>query len=115
MLTTQKLTSTSTRVLSGHVKVHVVDPSAYTPPYDHALCSALAAAGVDVELITSRFPYAALPAPDGYVRRELFYRAARGAAGSRGRRALKLAEHVPDMLALRGCVAPRPTSCTSSG
>ena len=28
--------------------VDVVDPSAYTPPYDHALCAALARAGADV-------------------------------------------------------------------
>ena len=90
----------ATRVLSGPVKVHVVDPSAYTPAYDHGLCTALAAAGLDVELITSRFPYGTLPAPDGYVRRELFYRAARGAPGSPMRRALKLAEHVPDMVRL---------------
>ncbi len=81
--------------------VHVVDPSAYTPPYDHALCSALAAAGLDVELFTSRFPYGELPAPDGYARREVFYRSARGAAASRTRRALKLAEHVPGMLRYR--------------
>jgi glycosyltransferase involved in cell wall biosynthesis len=100
-LTTQKEISTLTRVLSGPVKVQVVDPSAYTPPYDHALCAALAAAGVEVELVTSRFPYARLEPPDGYVRRELFYRAAFGPPGSLLRRALKLAEHVPDMARLR--------------
>ena len=55
------------------MRVHVVDPSAYTPPYDHALCSALAAEGVDVTLYTSRFAYGSVPAPDGYVRRESFY------------------------------------------
>jgi hypothetical protein len=70
------------------VKVHVVDPSAYTPPYDHALCAALARAGVDVELFTSRFPYGEAPAPDGYLRHELFYRAARGAAASPAWRAM---------------------------
>jgi len=100
-LTTQKEISTLTRVLSGSVKVHVVDPSAYTPPYDHALCAALAAAGVDVELYTSRFPYGETPAPDGYARRELFYRAARGAPASLVRRAIKGAEHVPGMLQYR--------------
>ena len=83
------------------MKVHVVDPSAYTPPYDHALCAALARAGVDVELFTSRFPYGEPPTPDGYERRELFYRAARGAPASNARRAIKLAEHVPDMLRYR--------------
>jgi glycosyltransferase involved in cell wall biosynthesis len=84
------------------VRVHVVDPSAYTPPYDHALCCALAAAGAEVELFTSRFAYGAVPAPEGYERRELFYRLAhRGAATGRRSRysqALKLLEHVPDML-----------------
>ena len=87
------------------MQVHVVDPSAYTPPYDHALCAALARAGVDVELFTSRFSYGETPAPDGYGRRELFYRAARGAPGSRARRAIKLAEHVPDMLRYRAAAA----------
>src|SRR5207247_1162551 len=42
------------------VRVLQVDPSAYTPPYDHALSAALAAAGADVTLATSRFGYAAL-------------------------------------------------------
>jgi len=105
VLTTQKEISTATRVLSGPVKVNVVDPSAYTPPYDHALCAALAAQGLEVELVTSAFAYAATPAPAGYRRRELFYRAARGAPGSPLRRALKLAEHVPDMLRLRAVAA----------
>lgn len=84
------------------MRVHVVDPSAYTPPYDHALCRALGQAGADVELYTSRFAYDAAPPPEGYARRELFYRLAhRGRATgprSRVRLALKAAEHVPDML-----------------
>jgi glycosyltransferase involved in cell wall biosynthesis len=83
------------------VKVHVVDPPAYTPPYDHALCAALAAEGLDVELYTSAFPYAELPPPDGYRRREFFYRHARGAAGSPAQRATRLAEHIPDMARYR--------------
>jgi glycosyltransferase involved in cell wall biosynthesis len=83
------------------VRVQVVDPSAYTPPYDHALCSALARVGVEVELVTSRFPYGELPPPDGYRVRELFYRRAFGAPGSRTRSASKLLTHVPDMLRLR--------------
>jgi glycosyltransferase involved in cell wall biosynthesis len=83
------------------VRVHVVDPSAYTPPYDHALCSSLAAAGADVELYTSRFLLADTPAPDGYVRREAFYRASRHVRGAAARRILKLVEHVPDMLRYR--------------
>jgi glycosyltransferase involved in cell wall biosynthesis len=88
------------------MRVHVVDPSAYTPPYDHALSAALAAAGADVELYTSRFAYGSLAEPVGYPRIELFYRLAGAATGEsavarRARRALKLAEHVPDMLRYR--------------
>jgi glycosyltransferase involved in cell wall biosynthesis len=83
------------------MRVQVVDPSAYTPAYDHALCTALADAGAEVELVTSRFAYGHAPATTGYASRELFYRRARGAAGSRLRLATKLLEHVPDMLALR--------------
>ena len=96
--------------MSPAVRVHVVDPSAYTPPYDRALCRSLAAAGADVTLYTSRFAYgprsgrltgAAGVTTDGYVCRELFYRAALGRPGSRLRSASKLAQHVPDMLRYR--------------
>lgn len=87
------------------MRVHVVDPSAFTRPYDHALCRALARAGARVELVTSAFAYGEAPAPDGYAVREVFYRHAVGAAGSRLRRASKLAEHVPDMLRYRGLAA----------
>ena len=52
------------------VRAAVVDPSAYTPAYDHALCAALAGAGASVQLVTSRFAYGEVPAPDGYVVRE---------------------------------------------
>ncbi len=88
------------------MRVQIVDPSAYTPPYDDALCRALAQLGdVEVELVTSRFAYGAVPPPRGYVRSERFYRVAhRGAAGgprSRARLALKAAEHVPGMLRFR--------------
>ncbi len=83
------------------MRVHVVDPSAYSPPYDHALCGALARRGADVELITSAFAYGQAPPPDGYRLREVFYRHALGPAGSRLRQASKLAEHVPDMLRYR--------------
>jgi glycosyltransferase involved in cell wall biosynthesis len=88
------------------VRVHVVDPSAYTPPYDHALCAALGAAGAEVELYTSRFAYGPVADARGYRRREFFYRATRltpgdSQAAQRARRALKLAEHVPDMLRYR--------------
>jgi glycosyltransferase involved in cell wall biosynthesis len=88
------------------VRVHVVDPSAYTPPYDHALCRALAAAGAQVTLVTSRFAHGAVAPADGYLRRELFYPAAlrwsgRSSLARDARRLVKLAEHVPDMLRYR--------------
>jgi glycosyltransferase involved in cell wall biosynthesis len=83
------------------VRIHVVDPSSYTPPYDHALCHALGLAGAEVELIASRFAYGSVAPADRYVRRELFYRAAPGPVGGRVRTAAKLAQHVPDMLRYR--------------
>ena len=84
------------------MRVQVIDPSAFTPPYDHALCAALAAAGADVELVTSRFGYGPVPSGDGaYAVSERFYRWAPGAPGSRLRLAAKLVQHVPDMLAWR--------------
>jgi glycosyltransferase involved in cell wall biosynthesis len=83
------------------IAVDLVDPSAYTPPYDHALASALAAAGARVRLMTSEFAYGPTPPGDGYAVVPRFYRHARGPAGSRLRQATKLAEHVPDMLAYR--------------
>ena len=88
------------------MRVDVVDPSAFTPPYDHALCAALARAGAQVRLQTSRFGYGPVPAADGYERVERFYRrGAHAAPGSRARFAAKLAQHVPDMLGYRRAVA----------
>jgi glycosyltransferase involved in cell wall biosynthesis len=83
------------------LRVQIVDPSAYTAPYDRALCAALARAGTDVELVTSRFEYGPPPPAEGFAVNEFFYRHARGPAGSRRRRVLKLAEHIPDMLRWR--------------
>jgi glycosyltransferase involved in cell wall biosynthesis len=100
VLTTQKDSSTAGN--HARVRVQVVDPSAYTPPYDRALSAALARAGADVELVTSRFAYGAVPPADGYRVKELFYRrAGRFGAAQRGRFPTKLAEHVPDMLRYR--------------
>ena len=83
------------------MRVHVVDPSAFTPPYDHALCRALGIAGAEVELYTSRFAYGPVMTPQRYQRRELFYRVAAHVENAAARRAVKLAEHVPDMLRYR--------------
>ena len=51
----------------------LADPPAFTPPYDHELASALARAGAEVELVTSRFRFGDAPAPDGYIRSEPYY------------------------------------------
>jgi glycosyltransferase involved in cell wall biosynthesis len=83
------------------VRVQVIDPSAYAPAYDHALCGALARAGADVELLTGRFGYGPVVTGTGYAVREHFYRATPGRPGSRVRTAAKLAQHGPDMLRLR--------------
>ncbi len=84
------------------MRVQIVDPPAYTPPYDRALCAALARAGAEVELITTRFPYGPVPDPEGYSVTPLFYpRAARLGPASAGRRLWRAAEHVPGMAALR--------------
>ena len=56
------------------LRVSLVDPSAFTPPYDRSLAAALARAGADVELLTSRFLYGPVPAADGYRVEECFYR-----------------------------------------
>jgi glycosyltransferase involved in cell wall biosynthesis len=80
------------------MRVRLVDPPAYTPPYDHSLAAALARAGASVELSTSRPTYDA-PVTDGFAVREDFYRRAMARERSTGaRRALRLAEHLPDML-----------------
>ena len=84
------------------IRVQLVDPSAFTPPYDRALAAALARHGANVELLTSRFLYGPVPEAEGYRVRELFYRrAATRGLGAPGRRLFKLAEHLPDMLQLR--------------
>jgi len=85
------------------MKVQLVDPSAFTPPYDRALAAALARRGAEVELLTSRFLYGPVPDPSGYRVRECFYRrsAERGLEAP-ARRLLKAAEHLGDMRRLRG-------------
>jgi glycosyltransferase involved in cell wall biosynthesis len=54
------------------MRIVLVDPLAYTPPYDHSLAQALAEKGHDVTLLTSRFPHGRAPEPDHYGREELF-------------------------------------------
>jgi glycosyltransferase involved in cell wall biosynthesis len=77
--------------------MHVViaDPPAFTPWYDHELACALARAGAEVEVATSRFRFASLPAPSGYRRSERFYPLSSRLPGrSRARLPLKGLEHL---------------------
>jgi glycosyltransferase involved in cell wall biosynthesis len=85
------------------MRVQLIDPSADVLPYDHALAAALARRGAAVELVTSRFVHGPAPASDGYEVSESLYRLATGPAAThpRLRRALKVAEHVPDLLRIR--------------
>src|SRR6187402_3337058 len=50
----------------------MVDPGAFTPFHDDALCRALAAFGCEVELVTAPFAYHSWPQAIGYARRERF-------------------------------------------
>jgi glycosyltransferase involved in cell wall biosynthesis len=85
------------------MRVQLIDPSGDVLPYDHALASALARRGADVELIGSRFVHGPAQEPHGYRVSHAFYPLATrfGARRARLRRALRLAEHAPGMLRLR--------------
>jgi glycosyltransferase involved in cell wall biosynthesis len=84
------------------MRVVIADPPAFTPPYDHWLAAALARAGADVELVTSRFRFGSVPPPDGYRRSELFYPVSGRLFGrSRLRLPLKALEHPLGLARLR--------------
>ncbi|HET8527957.1 MAG TPA: glycosyltransferase family 4 protein [Gaiellaceae bacterium] len=84
------------------MRVVLADPPAFTPPYDHELAAALARAGAEVRLVTSRFRFGAAPAPDGYERRELFYPLSSRLFGRSPLRVpLKVAEHPFGLAATR--------------
>jgi glycosyltransferase involved in cell wall biosynthesis len=75
------------------MRVVIADPPAYTPPYDRSLSAALARAGADVELITSRFRFGTVAPPEGYEARKWFYPLSSRMSGTRLRLALKAVEH----------------------
>ena len=77
------------------MRITLADPPAYTPPYDHELAAALARAGADVRLLTSRFRFGDAPAPDGYVRDERLYPlSSRLFRRSRARLPIRALEHM---------------------
>lgn len=75
------------------MRIVIADPPAYTPPYDRSLAAALAAAGAEVELVTSRFRFGSVAPPMGYSAREWFYPLSARMRGTRLRLALKALEH----------------------
>jgi glycosyltransferase involved in cell wall biosynthesis len=81
------------------VRIALVDPLAYTPPYDHHLAAALARRGHDVTLLTSEFLHGDAPEPDGYRREKVFLPLSttllRGRPRARARLVLKGLEYVP--------------------
>lgn len=84
------------------MRVLLADPPAFTPTYDHELAAALARAGAEVELVTSRFRFGGAPAPDGYSRSEAFYPLSSRLFGrSQLRLPLKAVEHPLGLAALR--------------
>jgi glycosyltransferase involved in cell wall biosynthesis len=83
------------------MRVVLADPPAFTPAYDHELAAALVRAGVDVELVTSRFRFGETATPDGYRRSEPFYPlSSRLFRRSPLRVPLKVVEHFPGTAAL---------------
>ncbi|MGI8421878.1 MAG: glycosyltransferase family 4 protein [Gaiellaceae bacterium] len=84
------------------MRIVLADPPAFTPPYDDALAAALARAGAEVELVTSRFRFGEVPHPIGYRRSELFYPlSSRLFRRSRLRLPLKAVEHPLGLARLR--------------
>lgn len=86
----------------GAMRVSLIDPSAFTPPYDRALAAALAAEGADVNLLTSRFLHGPVPEARGFRVEEAFYRrSSERGLDAPGRRGFKVLEHFGDMGRLR--------------
>ncbi len=72
------------------MRIALVDPLAYTPPYDHSLAAALAQRGHDVTLLTGPFLHGGVPAPAGYRREEVFLPLSARLFGSSPRSRLRL-------------------------
>ncbi len=86
------------------MRIALLDPPGFTPPYDHSLASALSRRGHDVDLLTSPSSLFATPEPDGYRRDEVFlprssrFRRSRVRAGLRGFEYVPSARHAARLL-----------------
>lgn len=82
----------------------MLDPSAFTPPYDHHLCKGLAERGVDVTLLTTEFEYFGWDDSTPYEKEDYFYnltkRVYSETDSSRSKTMLKGAEHLFDVTRL---------------
>lgn len=87
------------------MRIALVDPGAYTPPYDDRLAAALAARDHDVSLLTAPFRFGAVAPADRYRREELFFRISgslfRDSPRSPLRLPVKMIEYVPGTRRLR--------------
>lgn len=80
------------------MKIAMVDPAAFTLPYDTDLCRALSREGHDVTLFTTRFAHGDMPVADGFRLVEWFYRRNLWRVPRRISRGL---QHPVDMIRLR--------------
>jgi glycosyltransferase involved in cell wall biosynthesis len=91
------------------MRVALVDPASYTPPYDHELAASVAARGHRVDLVTSAYLFDDAPPPQGYARHEVFFplsgRLFRRAPRSPLRVPVKALEYGPSVALLLRCVA----------
>src|SRR5205823_6508623 len=92
--------------LANLMRIAIVDPLSYTPPYDDGLAAALARRGHDVTLLAGPFLHGAVPEPVGYVREEVFLpmtgRLFRPHPRARLRLLLKGVEYLPSARRLLG-------------
>jgi glycosyltransferase involved in cell wall biosynthesis len=83
------------------MRVALVDPLAYTPPYDHSLAEALAARRHEVSLLTGPFVHGEAPTATSYRREDVFLplsgRLFRHAPRSRLRLPVKALEYGPSV------------------
>jgi len=79
------------------MRIAVIDPSGFTPPYDHCLAGALAQQGCQVALVTTRIPLGPWTQGTAYERWEHFYPITSRLNKTKVRTYLKGCEHPFDM------------------
>lgn len=81
----------------------MLDPSAFTPPYDHHLCNGLSRKGHQVELVSTDAPFSQWGNETSYIYNPFFYRSTNLLFGEQDdpiQKAVKGIEHVSDMARL---------------